>query len=121
MYVQLPAYAVSEVRFAPAEGVLVTIVGLAALTVLTILAGLLADRYSRRRLGLAAALVLAIVAIPSFIAIRDNDGSILPAIIAVLAMTVPYVIINAVTHSVIFDLLATKRRSTAYSIAWESR
>jgi len=118
VYIQLPSYLVNTMNFTAADGMLVTVVGLAVLAVLSAAAGLVADRVNRRWLGGGAALVLAVVALPAFMLIRDSGGSLAVAIGATLLLTVPYSIINAVTHSVIFDLLSTRTRSTSYAIAF---
>ncbi|WP_426323299.1 MFS transporter [Microbacterium sp. E-13] len=118
VYIVLPAYLVNTIGFAPAEGMLVTLIGLAALAVLSIGWGRLADRVNRRWLGCGAAVAMAVLALPAFSMIRDSGGSLAVAIGATLMLTVPYSVINAVTHSVIFDLLSTRTRSTSYAIAF---
>jgi len=115
IYIQLPAYLVREVGFSGSDGLLVTLIGLGAMLVLTPIWGRVADHTGRRRLGIASAVVLAVVLVPCFTLMSNGLGA---AVVGILVLTVVYSVHNALTLGAIFEVLTTRTRSTAFSIAW---
>lgn len=117
IYIQLPAYLVSESGFSSTAGLSITLLGFAFLQILTPLWGYAADRWGRRVLGFSSSLVMVLIAVPCFVLMSSTD-EVRWAVAGVLVLTLVYAVQPAIALGTLFELLETGTRSTAFSLSW---
>lgn len=110
------AYMTQRVGFTQSEALLVYIIGLAAFSVASPLAGLLADRIGPPKVALGSAVVLALVVLPAFALMEAHAiGS------AVLGLSLYAVVVGAIatlTPLFMVDLFPVRIRYTASAVSY---
>ena len=116
MMIYMPTLLTSELGYSSSDGLLAICIGGAGIAVLGPPMGALSDKFGRKPVLIFAALSLITLTYPSFLLL--NTGSFLPAVAALLLLSLPVSAGQAVYVTAALERFPTTIRYTAFGISY---
>jgi MHS family proline/betaine transporter-like MFS transporter len=116
LFVYMPTYLKSALKFSQVQGLIVTAAGLAAIIISIPLAARLSDRIGRRPILIGSAAAMGLLAWPAFKLIET--GSLGLACLAAAGLAVCFSGHAAIIHCVLVELFPTNVRYSAYGVGF---
>ena len=116
LFVYMPTYLKSELKFTQAQGLVVTAVGLVAIVIAIPLLARLSDRIGRKPILIGSAVSMAVAAYPCFLLLGTGNIGLASLAAAVLALC--FAGHAAIVHCTLVELFPTNVRYSAYGIGF---
>ncbi len=116
LFIYMPTYLKSVLKFTQAQGLVVTAVGLVAIVIAIPLLARLSDRIGRKPILIGSAVSMGLLAYPCFLLIRT--GSVGLAALAAAVLAIGFAGHAAVVHCALVELFPTNVRYSAYGIGF---
>jgi MFS transporter, MHS family, proline/betaine transporter len=116
LFVYMPTYLKSELKFTQVQGLVVTAAGLLAIVFGIPLLARVSDRIGRKPILIGSAVSMGVLAYPAFLLIRSGDVGL--ACLAAAVLAVCFAGHAAIVHCVLVELFPTNVRYSAYGVGF---
>jgi MFS transporter, MHS family, proline/betaine transporter len=116
LFVYMPTYLKSALKFTQVQGLVVTAAGLVAIIIAIPLLARLSDRIGRRPVLIGSAVAMGVLAYPGFLLIQTGNMAL--ACVAAAVLAVCFAGHAAIIHCVLVELFPTNVRYSAYGIGF---
>jgi MHS family proline/betaine transporter-like MFS transporter len=116
LFTYMPTFMSSELHFSKVQGLVVTSISLAAISVAIPFMGALSDKLGRKKVLIGSAIAMAIAGLPCYMLV--GTGNVALAAIGASAMAVIFAGHSAVIHILLVEMFPTRVRYSAYGLGY---